>query len=159
MGVDRVSFGSRCRAHAFATHYHELTQLADQLPGVFNLNVAVSEWDDSIVFLRRIEEGSTDRSYGVHVARLAGVPDAVVDRSRVILTTLQEDRADVGEATAFGEPKAQTPRDVQLGLFAPPPPDPVVEALRALDVNNLTPLDALNALAALQRQARGEASS
>ncbi len=140
----------------FATHYHELTQLADQLPGVFNLNVAVSEWDDSIVFLRRIEDGSTDRSYGVHVARLAGVPDAVVDRSRVILATLQDERADVGESTAFGEPKANAPRDVQLGLFAPPPPDPVTESLCELDLNALTPLEALNKLAELQQRAQGK---
>src|SRR5207247_1865384 len=74
----------------FATHYHELTELAQRLPRLKNFNVAVREWHDQIVFLRRIVEGGTDKSYGIHVARLAGVPKAVLERAKVILNNLEE---------------------------------------------------------------------
>ena len=75
----------------FATHYHQLTDLAGRKSGVHNLNVAVREWQDEIVFLHKIVEGGTDRSYGLHVARLAGVPDELVDRAREILRDLERD--------------------------------------------------------------------
>ena len=139
----------------FATHYHELTRLSEELPGVFNLNVAVREWGDSIVFLRRIKEGATDRSYGIHVARLAGVPDAVVERARGVLASLEHDRDEtVDRVVSFGDPsEPDKAADVQLGLFAPAEPDPVLEQLKALDVDGMTPLDALNALAKLKAEA------
>ena len=139
----------------FATHYHELTRLSEELSGVFNLNVAVREWGDKIVFLRRIKEGATDRSYGIHVARLAGVPDAVVERARGVLASLEHDRDDtVDRVVAFGDPsEPDKASDVQLGLFAPAEPDPVIEQLKELDVDGMTPLDALNALAKLKVQA------
>jgi DNA mismatch repair protein MutS len=140
----------------FATHYAELTQLADELPAVRNLNVAVREWGDSIVFLHRIKEGATDRSYGIHVARLAGVPDAVVERARALLTSLESSREETVERVAFGtEADAPPPpQDVQLGLFTPPGPHPVLQALSEVDVNTLTPLEALTLLAKLQAAAR-----
>jgi DNA mismatch repair protein MutS len=134
----------------FATHYAELTRLADFLPRVKNLNVAVREWGDTIVFLRRIQEGTSDRSYGIHVARLAGVPAAVVERARAVLADLEGERERTGEDVAFGD-GPPPPRDLQLGLFAPAPPDPAVERLRTVDVERLTPLEALNLLAELKR--------
>jgi len=139
----------------FATHYAELTRLSDELPAVKNLNVAVREWGDSIVFLRRIQPGATDRSYGIHVARLAGVPEAVVERARGILKGLESDREATVERITFGNAPTAKPRDLQLGLFAPTPPDPVLAALKDLDVENMTPLEALTALAALRKQTRG----
>jgi DNA mismatch repair protein MutS len=143
----------------FATHYAEVTQLAQELPSVFNLNVAVREWGDSIVFLRRIQEGTADRSYGIHVARLAGVPDAVVARAKDVLTTLEAAQGGATANLAAARSRAPAaasapPRDLQLGLFAPPPPHPALEALRALDPNALTPLEALTRLAELQRIAK-----
>lgn len=139
----------------FATHYAEVTQLADELPSVFNLNVAVREWGDSIVFLRRIQPGTADRSYGIHVARLAGVPDAVVARAREVLATLEQAQGGAAAALKAPTPAPAPPRDLQLGLFAPPPPHPAVEALRAVDVERLTPLEALQRLADLKRLSEG----
>jgi DNA mismatch repair protein MutS len=141
-----------CRT-LFATHYAELTQISEELPAVRNWNVAVREWNDGIVFLRRIQEGASDRSYGIHVARLAGVPDAVVERARAILGSLESRRADQTARVAFGEGPPR-PRDVQLGLFAPPPPHPALERLRQTDPDTLTPLEALTLLAELRRLAR-----
>ena len=137
----------------FATHYAELTRLAEELSSVQNLNVAVREWGDKIVFLRRIQEGAADRSYGIHVAQLAGVADAVVERARAILDNLERSEEDAAERIVFGDERPPTPRDLQLGLFAPPPPSPVLEALREIDLDELTPLEALNRLAELKRLA------
>ncbi len=104
----------------FATHYAELTRLAEELPAVTNLNVAVREWGDGIVFLRRIQPGASDRSYGIHVAQLAGVPDAVVERARAILHSLEQKEENAAERIVFGDARRPPPpRDVQLGLFAP----------------------------------------
>jgi DNA mismatch repair protein MutS len=138
----------------FATHYAELTALSRELAAVVNLNVAVREWEDSIVFLRRIQEGASDRSYGIHVAQLAGVPAAVVERARAVLTDLEGERDGTVERVAFGRARPSAPRDVQLGLFAPAPPDPLREEIRALDPDAMTPLEALNALAALVAKAK-----
>jgi DNA mismatch repair protein MutS len=133
----------------FATHYHELMQLPEQLQHARNYNVAVRETGETVVFLHRLEPGGTDRSYGIHVAQLAGLPDGVVRRAREILGTLEGDHRVVPGAPPEG------PRDPgQLALFTdPPPPDPMVEELRLIDVNALTPLEALNRLADLQRRA------
>jgi DNA mismatch repair protein MutS len=138
----------------FATHYAELTRLSDELSSVSNLNVAVREWGDSIVFLRRIQPGATDRSYGIHVARLAGVPDAVVERARGILKGLEADRDHTVDRITFGDAPRRKHEDLQLGLFTPAAPDPLVEELRDLDVENLTPLQALEKLAEIRRRAR-----
>jgi DNA mismatch repair protein MutS len=132
----------------FATHYHELMQLPERLAHARNLNVAVREAGDTIVFLHRLEPGGTDRSYGIHVAELAGLPPAVVGRSREVLRTLEaEHRVVPGETT---EPD----RGQLFGERSPAPPDPVREELDEIDVNALTPIEALNRLADLQRRAR-----
>ncbi|MFL5383756.1 MAG: DNA mismatch repair protein MutS [Longimicrobiaceae bacterium] len=130
----------------FATHYHELTRLSGRLPGVVNFSVAVREVGDDIVFLRRLVPGGADRSYGVEVARLAGLPESVVARAREILRELETAAAPQSERPA-PEPV------VQLGLFGPPV-HPAVEKLRALDANRLTPLQALTLLAELADAAR-----
>jgi DNA mismatch repair protein MutS len=129
----------------FATHYQELTRLADRLPGVVNFSVAVREEHDEIIFLRRLVPGGADRSYGVDVARLAGLPPAVVERAREILRELE-----TGGGTSSPPPPR---RPAQLALFAAPP-HPVVERLRATDVNQLTPVQALVLLAELASGAR-----
>lgn len=133
----------------FATHFHELTGLAHRLPAVRNYHVAVREWNDEIVFLHKVCPGSTDRSYGIQVARLAGLPAPVIARARALLAEFE----DAGQRTADA-------RDaVQLGLFAPPATDPILVELAGLDLAHLTPLEALNLLAKWQarlgREARG----
>ena len=132
----------------FATHYHELMQLPERLQHARNYNVAVQESGDTVVFLHRLEPGGTDRSYGIHVAQLAGLPQGVLGRAREILATLEGEHRMVP-----GSPPR--PRDPgQLPLFGEPrPPDPMVEELKSLDVNTLTPLEALNRLADFKRRA------
>jgi DNA mismatch repair protein MutS len=138
----------------FATHYHELTDLAQTLPGVRNLNVAVKEWEDQVVFLHKIVPGAADKSYGIHVARLAGVPRPVNERAKQVLAQLEAEHLD-----ANGRPKmamkagAKKSRrgDLQLTLFAPPE-HPALETIRRLDLNALTPLEAMHRLAELQAQ-------
>ena len=103
----------------FATHYHELTELAVRLPRLKNFNVAVREWRDQIVFLRKIVEGGTDKSYGIHVARLAGVPKEVLERAKVILSNLEESEL-TPEGTVRQSPRRQQDRD-KLKQLAPPP--------------------------------------
>jgi len=131
----------------FATHYHELTQLTEELEHVRNFNVAVREVGDEIVFLHRLEPGGADRSYGIHVGRLAGLPAPVVTRAWQVLKLLE-----AGHHVAKQRPPS--PLDAaQLALFAPPPgPDPLLLELDGLDVNALSPLDALNQLAAWQKR-------
>jgi len=134
----------------FATHYHELTDLADATPGVVNYHVAAREWKDEIVFLRKIVPGRSDRSYGIQVARLAGLPTSVIARAREILQALEHD-----ELSRGGRPSLSgTPTDPrrQLGLFQMPVDDPVRDALSAVDVDRLTPLDALTLIAELKKQ-------
>jgi DNA mismatch repair protein MutS len=132
----------------FATHYHELMQLPERLEHARNLNVAVRETGDTVVFLHRLEAGGTDRSYGIHVAGLAGLPDEVVGRAREILATLEgEHRVVPGAPPAPADPG-------QLTLFAADAaPHPVIEEIRGLDLDAMTPLEALNRLAELQRRA------
>ena len=132
----------------FATHYHELMQLPERLQHARNYNVAVRETGDTVVFLHRLEAGGTDRSYGIHVAQLAGLPGHVLARAREVLATLEAEHRVVP-----GPPQA--PKDPgQLALFGEvAAPDPMLEELRALDVDALTPLQALNRLAEMKRQA------
>ncbi len=136
----------------FATHYHELTDLADALPGVVNLHVVVREWKEDIVFLRKVVPGRSDRSYGIHVARLAGLPPSVVARAREILNGLECDELSRGGrpsmSAAAGEPQGQ------MGLFQSPIEiDAVHRRLRSLDVNEITPMQALALLAELKNEA------
>jgi DNA mismatch repair protein MutS len=133
----------------FATHYHELTELAEVLPRVRNYNVAVTEEDGHIVFLRRIVPGGADRSYGIHVAELAGMPPTVVRRADEVLLTLEgrgdKERRREAMRQAPAQPNEQTP-DMQLSLVAPPASHPVVEALNDIEVEDLTPIQALTKL-------------
>ena len=135
----------------FATHYHELTDLADALPGVVNFHVGVREWRDDIVFLRKIMPGRSDRSYGIHVARLAGLPAPVVSRAREILTALEQDELARGGRPSITRTPNEGPQQ-QLGLFQQSSPaDHVAERLRSADLDRLTPLDALTLLAELKK--------
>ena len=137
-----------------ATHYHELTQLGDLLPGVRNLNVAVRESGETIVFLRRLEEGGADRSYGIQVARLAGFPPHLIARAMELLAELEGTHTGGGAGLgrrSDGAPSSKVGRD-QLSLFVAP--HPVVERLRALEPDRMTPLEALNVLHALRAESR-----
>ena len=135
----------------FATHYHELTDLAERLPQVVNYNVAVDDSGDDVVFLRRILPGRADRSYGVHVAQMAGLPRGVVRRAGEILLDLEASGA-AGPSTLLDQTPGRKQKDaMQVGLFADD--HPVVESLRALDVDTLSPLDALNRLYELRQLA------
>jgi DNA mismatch repair protein MutS len=140
----------------FATHYHELTDLADALPGVVNAHVAAREWKDDIVFLRKIVPGRSDRSYGIQVARLAGLPSSVVARAKTILAGLERDELSRGGRPSLSGDVSQA-HTHQLGLFAaaldnapPPREDPVSARLKAIDVDDVTPRQALELLAELK---------
>jgi DNA mismatch repair protein MutS len=137
----------------FATHYHELTDLADALPSVANFHVVVREWKDDIVFLRKVVPGRSDRSYGIQVARLAGLPPTVVGRAREILNGLERDELSRGGRPSLSGDAARDQQ--QLGLFQAPPAgdDPLHKRLRDLDVNELTPMQALTLLAELKKEA------
>ncbi len=130
----------------FATHYHELMQLPERLQHARNFNVAVRELEGSVTFLHRLEPGGTDRSYGIHVAQLAGLPRDVILRAGEILGTLEGEHRMVP-----GEPERRDPS--QLHLFAEGARHPMMDELRDLDVDGMTPLEALNHLAALKRRA------
>ena len=144
------------RVHArtlFATHYHELTEIALVLPGARNYNIAVREWGEEIVFLRKILPGGTDKSYGIHVARLAGIPKEVIRRATSLLTNLEALALDSDGRPKFLSGKARVPRKKvrQLSLFQARE-EAVADALRRADVSNMTPMDALAKLAELQQQ-------
>ncbi len=143
----------RCRA-LFATHYHQLMDLAGPGRGIVNQRVAVREWGDEVVFLHRIESGGTDRSYGLHVARLAGIPKAVLERAHTVLQRLDAGGDDVRETLVAARDR-QGPGPVQRELFAPPP-SPLLEELRALALDDLTPRQALELLRRWQEGTRQE---
>jgi DNA mismatch repair protein MutS len=139
---------ARTRAKTlFATHYFELTELAEQLSGVKNFHVSVKETSGGIAFLRKVEPGAADRSYGIEVAKLAGLPNEVIDRAREVLAEHENAERRV---TGHLSPGAGPP-PAQLTIFTPLS-QPVLEKLREVDLNRLTPLDALNLLAELKKQ-------
>jgi DNA mismatch repair protein MutS len=142
----------------FATHYHELTQLADDLVALRNYNVSVREAGDQILFLHRLQPGGADRSYGIEVGRLAGLPQSVIGRAREILGLLEGEQLARGPQLRPGAPGQRLPRPAppppdQLGLFAAMP-DPLVTKLASIDVNAMTPLEALTLLATLADEAK-----
>jgi DNA mismatch repair protein MutS len=153
--AEHLATNTRARPKAlFATHYHELTELADTLPGVVNAHVAAREWHDDIVFLRKVVAGRSDRSYGIQVARLAGLPPAVIGRARSILDALEQDALARGGRPTVAK-AGPDPRQ-QLALFeTAAPADTVARRLKDVDLNRLTPLEALALLADLQREAGG----
>jgi DNA mismatch repair protein MutS len=139
------------RVHAktlFATHYFELTELAEQLSGVKNYHVSVKETGGGVVFLRKVEPGAADKSYGIEVAKLAGLPNEVVVRAREVLAEHESAEHRLSEHLT---PGSQPERPAQLTIFTPLS-QPVLEKLREVDLNRLTPLEALNLLAELKRQ-------
>jgi DNA mismatch repair protein MutS len=138
----------------FATHYHELTELENQLARLKNYNIAVKEWNDEIIFLRKLVEGGTNRSYGIQVARLAGIPEPVIRRSKKILAQIEAgmhpkvtDKKRAKAGTKSGD------AHIQLGLFSPMERK-LVETLQMLDLNRMTPIDALNMLNDLKMKAQ-----
>lgn len=138
----------------FATHYHELTELENQLDRVKNYNIAVKEWNDEIIFLRKLVEGGTNRSYGIQVARLAGIPESVIRRSKKILAQIEaglHPKAAEKKEAKTGVKKREG--HVQLGLFSPMERK-LVESLQMLDLSRMTPIDALNTLNELQIKAQ-----
>jgi DNA mismatch repair protein MutS len=141
---------ARTRAKTlFATHYFELTELAERLSGVKNYHVSVKETAGGIVFLRKVEPGAADRSYGIEVAKLAGLPNEVIERAREVLAEHESAEQRVTEQLASDESRPRLP--AQLTIFTPLS-QPVLEKLREVDLNRLTPLEALNLLAELKKQ-------
>ena len=140
----------------FATHYHHLNELEKTLPRCRNYRVAVKEEGERIVFLRKIVAGGTDRSYGIQVARLAGLPPAVIERAKEVLWSLEQSDSIGKPGKRLPPARPLAPPPSQLGLFpGDQGPDPLVEELRDLPLDQLTPLQALNKLAELQARARG----
>jgi DNA mismatch repair protein MutS len=153
--VEHIHDQIACRT-LFATHYHELTDLAGTLAGVANLNVSVKEWKDEVVFLHKIIAGAADKSYGIHVARLAGVPRQVNERAKQILSQLEAEHLDDRGRPRIGAGRSQPQRgDIQLTLFAPFE-HPLLDTIRSLDVNQLTPLEALQKLQQWQDELQNE---
>ena len=138
----------------FATHYHELTELENILPAVKNYNIVVKEWNDKIIFIRKIERGFADQSYGIQVARLAGIPDKVIKRAKEILGNLEEHELSPQGLTA--KAKKQLARESsQLDIFdaifeKAEQKNEILEEIKKLDVNNLTPIEAINKLSELK---------
>jgi DNA mismatch repair protein MutS len=153
--VEHLHDTVRCRT-LFATHYHELTDLAKTLSAVRNLNVAVREWDEQLVFLHKIIEGAADKSYGIHVARLAGVPREVNERAKQILAQLEQEHLNgEGQPKIATRSKRRRDGDLQLTLFAPYE-HPLLERLRSLDLNGTTPLAALSILQDWQQELQND---
>ena len=145
----------------FATHYHELAELGNILPQAVNYNVAVRDWEGQVIFLHKIQPGAADRSYGIQVARLAGLPEPILSRARTMLYNL-ESQAEIRDNAARAEaekgmPRARAvPREVQLSLFATPDYSVFLREIAELDINTLTPLDAQKKLDKLIKRARRE---
>jgi DNA mismatch repair protein MutS len=138
--------GVLCCRTLFATHYHELTDLADRYTGVKNLNVSVREWEDQVIFLHRIVEGGTDRSYGIHVARLAGVPKEVLDRARQLLGELAVQHIARPKISRRGKSERLEKDAHQMPLFV----DPAVELMQSLAGTNLDAMSPLQAFELLR---------
>jgi DNA mismatch repair protein MutS len=133
-----------CRT-LFATHYHELTELSQSLARIRNLNVEVREWQDEVVFLHKIVPGAADKSYGIHVARLAGIPREVLERARQIMARLEADHLDEGGRAKWARRPRVQKGQLQLTLFEPAP-HPLLDEIRTADLDNLTPVNALSLL-------------
>ena len=146
----------------FATHYHELTQLADDFVSICNYNVSVTEVGEKILFLHKLMPGGADRSYGIEVGRLAGLPQPVITRARALLHLLEGEQLAVslGKHGKHGKSAPAVPAKAQLALFAPEvPPHAVVRRLRTIDANTMTPLEALALLAQLAAEAKQDSDS
>jgi DNA mismatch repair protein MutS len=141
----------------FATHYHELTELAMLYPRVKNFRVAVKEYEDHVVFLRKIEPGGMDNSYGIYVAQMAGLPDTIVNRAREVLHNLEANELTPNKTPKLAQHRAGSPVNKnQLSFFDTLKPSPVEEELRKTDLNTLTPIDALLKLRDLKEMLSGD---
>ena len=134
----------------FATHYHELTELENEMDGVKNFNIAVKKRGEDIIFLRRIVRGGADGSYGIDVARLAGVPDAVVKRAKVILKSLEEN----GVAPVMTNAVRKEADDDMQVSFGSTAESEIIDELKSLDVNTLTPIEAMSKLYEISAKAK-----
>jgi DNA mismatch repair protein MutS len=144
--------GDRGPKTLFATHYHELVDLAADMPGVGNLHVSAREWRDGVVFLRKIEPGGSDRSFGIQVARLAGLPAAVVVRAQEILRNLERTEFDREGRPRLARSESGDPAPVrQLALFSGQD-EAALDDLRRIDVNSMTPVEALALLAEIKKR-------
>jgi DNA mismatch repair protein MutS len=140
----------------FATHYHELTELAHKKPRVKNYNIAVKEWNEEIIFLRKLVEGGTNRSYGIQVARLAGIPIQVIDRAKKILYNIENGERELHDARIPDEVgKVSEKNPMQLNLFRKPD-KLILERLNMVDIAKMTPMEAINFLNDLQEMAKSE---
>jgi DNA mismatch repair protein MutS len=148
--VEHLQQHTRART-LFATHYHELTELAELLPGVKNVHVSVKETPNDIVFLRRVEPGSADKSYGIEVARLAGLPRSVIERAREVLERHEQSEHQLSGKLTPGAAQGADSNGKQQALFTPLD-RAVLEALRQADLDQLKPVEALNLLAELKKQ-------
>jgi DNA mismatch repair protein MutS len=144
--VEHIATTTRAKT-LFATHYHELTELADLLDGVRNLRVAVKEAGDRIVFLRKVEPGKADRSYGIEVARLAGLPPGVIERAREVLILHERTEHHAAEVLS---PRADT-SPIQIRLFEPGT-DEIKQKIRNLKIDEMRPVEALRLLEDMQRE-------
>src|SRR6267378_136442 len=148
--VEHLQKHTRART-LFATHYHELTELADLLPGVKNVHVSVKETPNEIIFLRRVEPGSANKSYGIEVARLAGLPRSVIERAREVLKRHEQSEHQLSETLSPGAADPTNPPVTQEVLFTPLD-RAVLEKLREADLDHLAPIEALNLLSDLKKQ-------
>jgi len=162
--LNQKKFRPKC---LFATHYHELTELADHRSGIKNFNVTVKEIEDSILFLRKVVPGGADRSYGIHVGKLAGLPAEIIERAEEVLLCLEEEKISEDSITQILKKKKGGPSVYDLPLFKPlknpapageAPPQviyeehPLIAELRTVDPNSMTPLEALTKLAAWKKE-------
>jgi len=146
--TEHIANNIKCRT-LFATHYHELTQLAELFSNVKNCNVAVREWMDEVVFLHKILPGGTDKSYGIHVAKLAGVPKTILDRSKEILEELENSFAKEANTEHLAKHKTKTPDADSLFVQKH---KSVLDKLVAIDIDNLTPIEAINLLNQIKKE-------
>ncbi len=150
--VEYLHNNKRCGARTlFATHYHELVEIAKTLPRIQSMNVAVTEEEGHVVFLHKIVPGGADKSYGVHVAQLAGIPNPVIHRAEEILAELERKGDERTRRKAMRD--IQTPAVMQMTLFAAEP-HPLLEDLKKLAIDELTPIEAISKLYELQKRAR-----
>jgi DNA mismatch repair protein MutS len=150
--TEHIATQLKCRT-LFATHYHELTELAELFDNIRNYNVAVREWMDEVVFLHRILPGGTDKSYGIHVAKLAGIPKSILGRSNEILEELELAFAKEATGTRLARHKTKEPDGDALFVQKH---KSVLDKLAATDINRLTPLEAINLLSQIKTELAGE---
>ena len=136
----------------FATHYHELTELEGKLQGIKNYRISVKEVGDDIIFLRKIVRGGADKSFGIQVARLAGLPQEVIKRAKDILHELEASDINIDHDSILDKANAGAPQ--QITLFGPASPDDIMQELRNVDVNSITPMEALNMIYDLHLRAK-----